>query len=398
MPRLAWSWRSEGICRSGTKYSAGFGQSRRRGTGKLLMVKGIKTSIGGDSRYRASSAPALRNVPGQWMELSGYDPLNRVVTVTHPDGSVAKTGYRGNAAIATDENGRRRKSTVDALGRLTGLVEHPSCEAWESGCSVSGVLHYSTSYSYDLLDNLTGVMQGAQNPQTRRFGYDSPGRLICSSNPETRVGSTSCVSLPESGVERYTHDGNVSPSSACGSSYRGFPIQRGLYSPTSRTCPLSGGRGESTRSRRERRRCGAPSTSGSSGPVRRGIRSGTRAACLSRSRRSIRGSSRTKTTLCGTETGRVARQRFAHHQYNNVTDTWEYELGRRRLQPPHAGPLRECRLHRRRGQGAEPAAGNLPCACAHWRKFPAPGPKCGASRWSGRSNPPPEGGGFGNGL
>jgi YD repeat-containing protein len=160
----------------------------------------------GVDRVRRVSQPGLGG-PGAYT-ATGYDTLDRVVTVTHPDGSVARTGYRGNVAMATDENGRRRKSTVDALGRLAAVVEHPSCEAWESGCSVTGALDYSTSYTYDVLDNLTGVTQGAENPQTRTFGYDSLGRLICSSNPETRVGSASCVSLPASGVERYTYDGN----------------------------------------------------------------------------------------------------------------------------------------------------------------------------------------------
>ncbi|MCW5981048.1 MAG: RHS repeat protein [Bryobacteraceae bacterium] len=94
---------------------------------------------------------------------------------------------------------------VDGLGRLTSVVEHPSCQSWESGCQVAGALDYQTSYSYDALDNLIRVEQGAQS---RTFAYDSLGRLICSSNPETRVGSASCDTLPAGGVERYTYDPN----------------------------------------------------------------------------------------------------------------------------------------------------------------------------------------------
>ena len=68
-------------------------------------------------------------------------------------------------------------------------------------------LGYVTSYSYDALDNLTGVTQGSQ---TRTFGYDSLGRLLCASNPESRVGSAACsgATLPAAGVDRYVYDNN----------------------------------------------------------------------------------------------------------------------------------------------------------------------------------------------
>jgi RHS repeat-associated protein len=53
-------------------------------------------------------------------------------------------------------------------------------------------LNYSTSYSYDTLDNLTGVTQGSQ---TRTFAYDSLKRLTSATNPE-------------SGTVSYAYDSN----------------------------------------------------------------------------------------------------------------------------------------------------------------------------------------------
>ena len=71
----------------------------------------------------------------------------------------------------------------------------------------AGGLGYATSYAYDALDNLTRVTQGSQS---RTFGYDSLGRLLCASNPESRVGSAACsaATLPTSGVDRYVYDNN----------------------------------------------------------------------------------------------------------------------------------------------------------------------------------------------
>ncbi len=124
-----------------------------------------------------------------------YDALGRVTRITHPDGSSVSTSYDSNTATVTDEAGNKRKSVRDALDRITQVTEDP------------GGLAYATSYSYDALDNLTRVTQGSQS---RTFGYDSLGRLLCASNPESRVGSAACsgATLPASGVDRYVYDNN----------------------------------------------------------------------------------------------------------------------------------------------------------------------------------------------
>jgi len=117
---------------------------------------------------------------------STRDALGRVTEVAHfgqsgqpPDtgtnsnwsGSVA-TAYSANEVTVTDQAGKLRKSETDGLGRLVKVTEAPG---------VSGY-GFETTYTYNALDNLTGVTQGAQ---TRTFAYDSLKRLTSATNPES---------------------------------------------------------------------------------------------------------------------------------------------------------------------------------------------------------------------
>src|ERR1041385_4764841 len=83
------------------------------------------------------------------------------------------------SAIALGQR-KQRKSVTDALGRLTNVYEDPSG------------LNYQTSYTYDVLNDLTQVSQGSQ---TRTFVYDSLKRLTSATNPEN-------------GTAGYTYDNN----------------------------------------------------------------------------------------------------------------------------------------------------------------------------------------------
>ncbi len=111
---------------------------------------------------------------------TALDSLSRVISITTPDNAVAASSYYGNSVTVTDQAGKARKSVSDALGRLTNVYEDPSG------------LNYQTSYSYDVLNELTTVSQGAQ---TRTFVYDSLKRLTSATNPE-------------SGTVSYTYDNN----------------------------------------------------------------------------------------------------------------------------------------------------------------------------------------------
>lgn len=130
--------------------------------------------------YRSTSDPTYG------ITSFGYDGLGRVSQVTDADGSVVGTSYSGNCATATDEQGKTRESCSDALGRLTKVIENP------------GGLNYETDYTYDVLDDLIGVVQsGSRN---RSFTYDSLSRLAQAVNPE-------------SGTVNYSYDANGNVSS-----------------------------------------------------------------------------------------------------------------------------------------------------------------------------------------
>jgi RHS repeat-associated protein len=123
---------------------------------------------------------AAAAITGKQWTTSTFDALNRALTITTPDNAVVTSFYEINQVTVTDPAGKNRKSETDALGRLTKVWENPTG------------LNYLTSYSYDVLDNLTTVAQGVQ---TRTFAYDSLKRLTSATNPE-------------SGTTYYTYDNN----------------------------------------------------------------------------------------------------------------------------------------------------------------------------------------------
>src|SRR6185369_6966670 len=131
----------------------------------------IKTQYDVLGRAYKTSNPfrPLQSEPELWT-TSTFDPLGRVSTVTTPDSAIVSTSYWGNSQTVTDQAGKARKSVTDSLGRLITVYEDPS-----------GV-NYDTSYTYDVLDNLTTVTQGSQ---MRTFVYDSLERLTSTINPES---------------------------------------------------------------------------------------------------------------------------------------------------------------------------------------------------------------------
>jgi RHS repeat-associated protein len=140
--------------------------------------------------YRSSSDSTL-----QWT-CTQYDLLNRVSEVAVFNGSfstalpIVRCGSYanptsvtwiaydiddlGNKITITDPAGKVKTQFTDALGNLVKVIEDPTG------------LNYSTTYSYDVLGNLTQVNQLSQ---TRTFAYSSLGRLLSATNPES--GTTS---------------------------------------------------------------------------------------------------------------------------------------------------------------------------------------------------------------
>src|SRR5262245_65222502 len=88
---------------------------------------------------------------------------------TENRGAKTTSGAKGNA---TDKVGAKRKSEGDGLGRLVKVTEQNPA---------NGNLEWETSYSYDVLNNLTQVNQGGQ---LRTFTYDAKSRVVRETTPE----------------------------------------------------------------------------------------------------------------------------------------------------------------------------------------------------------------------
>jgi RHS repeat-associated protein len=112
-----------------------------------------------------------------WTQTN-FDALSRAVKTTLQDGSVSTSLYTDNTVTTTDPVGKQRKGVVDGLGRLTSVYEPDPTNG--------NSLTLQTSYSYNVLNQLTQVTQGSQ---TRTYAYDALGRLNSASTPE---GGTAC--------------------------------------------------------------------------------------------------------------------------------------------------------------------------------------------------------------
>jgi RHS repeat-associated protein len=107
------------------------------------------------------------------------------------DAGAGPGGASGRLVTVTDQSGVARTNVQDALGRLVGVSE--GC----TGCV--------TTYTYDVLDNLRTVTQGAQQ---RTFAFDSLKRLSSATNPED--GTTNYSSYDSQGnLLAKTHVGDV---------------------------------------------------------------------------------------------------------------------------------------------------------------------------------------------
>src|SRR5882672_1004679 len=115
----------------------------------------------------------------------GYDGAGRTTTMIPPDGTSSTdnvtTTYSANTTTVTDQAGNARKNQMDAVGRLTTVLE-------DTGTSPH--LNYETDYQYDVLGNLLRVDQhggdsNSGNWRTRLFTYNSLAQLLTANNPES---------------------------------------------------------------------------------------------------------------------------------------------------------------------------------------------------------------------
>ena len=125
---------------------------------------------------------------GRAAQVGLFSGATRPSAGASPTLGATTTAYDAEYTTVTDPAGRKRRSKLDGLGRLVRVDEPDS----SNNLGAPGSPNQATSYSYNALDNLTGVSQGSQ---TRTFLYDSLSRLTRATNPE-------------SGTVNYTYDDN----------------------------------------------------------------------------------------------------------------------------------------------------------------------------------------------
>ena len=132
-----------------------------------------------DSLGRAYKTSNPHNSIAQYWTEVDTDALGRVTKRILPDGTNQVTySYGiadGNVAVTvTDSAGHPIKQELDALGRLVTV--------YEPDVTNQNSLTQATSYSYDVLNDLTQATQGSE---TRTAVFDSLGRATNVTMPET---------------------------------------------------------------------------------------------------------------------------------------------------------------------------------------------------------------------
>ncbi len=166
----------------------GFERPFMSSTSNNSQMDWTRTEYDGHGRVQRTSNPkSLANateIPSadsfdKWTSYE-YDVLDRVTGVTTQDGQSVTTEFGVNLAAltemvtVTDQVGNLRRSEYNALGHLK--------VAREPNPGTGQFPGFDTTYTYDVLNNLTQVVQESQS---RGFTYDSLSRLRAESQPES---------------------------------------------------------------------------------------------------------------------------------------------------------------------------------------------------------------------
>jgi RHS repeat-associated protein len=173
--------------------------------GSLGQYAGQYTVFDAMGRLAQQSNPTEMN--SQWLAagddvvagwiytLQAYDWKGRPTVTTNSDNTQRTMTYGGcgcaggQVVTSRDEAGRQRRTTADILGRLAEVEE----------LNWNGSVYATTTYAYNVLDNLTSMNQEGL---VRSFSYDGYGRLQSRTTPEQ--GTTNYVYFADDTVQTVT--------------------------------------------------------------------------------------------------------------------------------------------------------------------------------------------------
>jgi RHS repeat-associated protein len=168
--------------RSMTTTHGGFGHALKS---ELGDESGVQTSVAREyapaahaplGKLSRASLPYGAGAQPQWVGRT-YDDLGRRVSQDLAStGAPMKISYAGNTVQATDPAGRWKQLVHNAQGKIAKVVM-PDAD---------GSSQLETLYSYNALGKMTGVLMPRKTgTQTRRFTYDSGGRIVLRKHAES---------------------------------------------------------------------------------------------------------------------------------------------------------------------------------------------------------------------
>jgi RHS repeat-associated protein len=119
---------------------------------------------------------------------TAYDPTGRELQTIQPDGSFSRSTYFPLRNHIEDENdtdteskyfGTPKVTISDGLGRMIAVEEHVRLN--DDGTPREDVAVWRTEYAYDLLDNLTEIVDSQNNRKTLK--YDALKRMVYMDDP-----------------------------------------------------------------------------------------------------------------------------------------------------------------------------------------------------------------------
>ena len=131
-----------------------------------------------------------------------FDGVGRTTQVTDAGNGYTSYDYVTNGKYndlliavgpaPTGEGLKQRQLEYDGAGRLASVCEVTSMSGSSACGQKNSKTGFLTTYTYDVLDNMTQVVQhGSGTSQTRTYVYDGIGRMTSETNPES--GTTTYV-------------------------------------------------------------------------------------------------------------------------------------------------------------------------------------------------------------